>query len=93
MKFKIFFIPLLALILTACSATDKGRNQCANSLNIAWNELDIAKTEGFAGSVSYTKALSLLTAAKTEQQIESYTSCINNAKKAQYYIKESRAGR
>ncbi len=93
MKLKYLYISLLNLTLMACSATDKGRSQCAINLDSAWKQLDIAKTEGFAGSVSYTKALSLLTAAKTEQQIETYDSCIKNAQKAQYYIKESRAGR
>jgi len=93
MKIKYFLLLIISLTLIACSATDKGRNQCANSLNAAWNELDIAKAEGFAGSVSYTKALTLLTAAKTQQQVESYSRCINNANKARFYIKESRAGR
>lgn len=93
MKIKLLSLLIASFILTACSATDKGRAQCASDLDTAWHELDIAKTEGFAGSISYTKALTLLTTAKTEQQVESYDRCINNAQKANYYIKESRAGR
>ena len=56
-------------------------------------ELDLAKAEGFAGAVSYSKALSLLTGAKTQQRFEGYESCTRKAEKARFYIRESRAGR
>lgn len=55
--------------------------------------MDLAKAEGFAGAVSYSKALSLLTGAKTQQQFEGYESCTRKAEKARFYIRESRAGR
>jgi len=54
--------------------------------------LSFAKSEGFAGTVNYTKAASLLTAAKTNQTFESYDACVENAEKARYYIKESKKG-
>lgn len=56
-------------------------------------ELDLAKAEGFAGTVSYSKALPLLTGAKTQQQFEAYEGCTSKAEKARFYIRESRAGR
>lgn len=59
----------------------------------AWKELDLAKAEGFAGTVSYSKALTLLTGAKTQQQFEAYEGCTSKAEKARFYIRESRAGR
>ncbi len=62
-------------------------------LDAAWHELDLAKAEGFAGTVSYSKALSLLTGAKTQQQFEAFEGCTQKAEKARFYIRESRAGR
>ena len=57
------------------------------------NLIKLAKAEGFAGTVSYSKALSLLTAAKTQQQFEAFEGCTKKAEKARFYIRESRAGR
>ncbi|ROQ24941.1 hypothetical protein [Gallaecimonas pentaromativorans] len=84
---------LLPLLLSACAAHTGGRDECAANLDSAWQELDLAKAEGFAGTVSYTKALGLLSLAKGQQQIERYPSCIEKAKRARFYISESRQGR
>lgn len=85
---------LIAMLsMTGCAAKTVNRDACAHSLNNAWKELDLAKAEGFAGTVSYSKALSLLTAAKTQQQFEGYDGCVKNGEKARFYIRESRAGR
>ncbi|MFZ5960354.1 hypothetical protein ACOXVJ_22860 [Pseudomonas knackmussii] len=89
----VFSLLALALLLAGCSGTTVNRDNCANELSAAWRELDLAKAEGFAGTVSYSKALTLITAAKTEQQVESYGGCLDKATKARFYIKESRAGR
>lgn len=86
-------LALLALVLSGCAAKTAYRDSCANQLDAAWRELDLAKAEGFAGTVSYSKALTLLTGAKTSQQFEGYESCTRNAEKARFYIRESRAGR
>ena len=72
---------------------DRYRENCADQLDAAWKELDLAKAEGFAGTVSYSKALTLLTGAKTQQQFEAYEGCTSKAEKARFYIRESRAGR
>ena len=85
---------IAATALTACSgAPTKFRVSCDTELDTAWQELDIAKAEGFAGTVSYTKALSLITSAKTMQTVEKFESCYNQASKARFYISESRQGR
>ena len=42
---------------------------------------------------SYSKAFTLITGAKTQQQFEAYEGCTSKAQKARFYIKESRAGR
>ncbi|CAE6921450.1 MULTISPECIES: hypothetical protein [Pseudomonas] len=86
-------LPLLAVALTGCAGKTVYRDTCANQLDAAWKELSIAEAEGFAGTVSYSKALSLLTAAKTQQQFEAYEGCTSKAERARFYIRESRAGR
>ena len=88
-------LPLLtlAVLLPACAATSVGRDNCGAQLDAAWHELDLAKAEGFAGAVSYGKAVGLLTAAKTQQSFERYEGCIDKAKRARFYIAESRKGR
>ena len=86
-------LPLIALALAGCAGKTAYRDSCATQLDAAWKELDLAKAEGFAGTVSYSKALSLLTAAKTQQQFEGYDGCLEHAEKARFYIQESRAGR
>lgn len=88
----LLMLALLSL-MSGCAGKVVGRDQCASLLDTAWKELDLAKTEGFSGAVSYTKAAGLLTAAKTQQTLERYPSCIDKAKRARFYIAESRAGR
>ena len=43
--------------------------------------------------VSFYKALSLITTARTQQTVENFDNCYRNAEKARFYIRESRAGR
>ena len=86
-------LTLLVALVSGCAGKTAYRDSCANQLDAAWRELDLAKAEGFAGTVSYSKALTLLTGAKTSQQFEGYQSCTRNAEKARFYIRESRAGR
>jgi hypothetical protein len=89
----------LDLCAVDCAGTGRLRRQDRiprqlwQQLDAAWHELDLAKAEGFAGTVSYSKALSLLTAAKTQQQFEGFEGCTKKAEKARFYIRESRAGR
>ncbi len=85
-------VTTVSVLLTSCAATQVGRQSCASQLEAAWKELDIAKSEGFAGTVSYSKAVGLLSAAKFQQTIERYDSCINKASRARTYIKESKKG-
>lgn len=86
-------LSLVALTLVGCAGKTAYRESCGSQLDAAWRELDLAKAEGFAGTVSYSKALSLLTAAKTQQQFEGFQGCTAKAEKARFYIRESRAGR
>ncbi len=89
----LIVLPMLLLVLSGCAGKTAYRASCANQLDAAWRELDLAKAEGFAGTVSYSKAVSLLTAAKTQQQFEGYKGCTAKSERARFYIRESRAGR
>ena len=80
------------LLLMSCANTQEFRGSCATESDAAWQELSIAKAKGFGGTVSYTKALSLLTAARTMQVAENFDACYNNAKKARKYISDSYKG-
>lgn len=93
MRLQWLCLPLMAVMLVGCAAKTNHRSSCAQQLDAAWKELDLAKAEGFAGTVSYSKALTLITGAKTQQQFEAYAGCTKKAEKARFYIRESRAGR
>ncbi|MAT51633.1 MAG: hypothetical protein CMK32_10675 [Porticoccaceae bacterium] len=93
-SFRSAVVLAFALLVQGCSGIPSPyRESCKNEVNAAWRELDIAKAEGFAGTVSYTKALSLITTSRTMQTVENFDGCIKNARKARFYIQESRAGR
>lgn len=97
---KILFRPALVALLSllsmstlfACAGKVAGRDSCAAQLDAAWKELDLAKAEGFAGTVSYSKAVGLLSLAKGQQTIERFPGCIEKAKRARFYIAQSRKG-
>lgn len=86
-------LSMSALVLAGCSAKTSNRDACATLLQQGWSELSLAEADGFAGTVSYSKALSLLTAAKAQQQFEGYAGCREKADRALFYIRESREGR
>lgn len=71
----------------------QGRDRCAARLDAAWQEMDSAKIAGFAGTVSFAKAVGLLTSAKTQQALENFARCADEAERASFYIAESRRGR
>jgi hypothetical protein len=81
-----------SLLLVSCSAKPEFRSSCANESDAAWQELSLAKAKGFGGTVSYAKALSLLTAARTMQVAENFDACYDNARKARKYIGDSYKG-
>ncbi|MCE3253752.1 MAG: hypothetical protein K0Q67_2772 [Cellvibrio sp.] len=83
---------MFTAILSACAGKTQYRSACDQEIEAAWNELSIAKAEGFSGTVSYTKALGLITSARTMQTVENFDNCYNQAKDARFYIRESRKG-
>ena len=92
---KLFLISSLiafTFILTSCSGKTAYRDSCGNEVDAAWNELSLAKTKGLVGTVSYTKAASHITAARTMQAVENFDACYKEAKKARTYIRASYKG-
>ncbi|QEY12075.1 hypothetical protein D0B88_07170 [Cellvibrio sp. KY-YJ-3] len=83
---------VIALSLSACAGKTQYRTACASEVDAAWSELSIAKAEGFSGTVSYGKALGLITSARTMQTVENFDNCYRHAKDARFYIRESRKG-
>ena len=80
------------LFLSGCAGAPKNpklANQCDKGLHAAYQKLDYAKTKGVDGSVNWTKAASLLTAAKVQQQFGKYPNCLDKVKRARHYIKQS----
>lgn len=90
---KKILLLLLVASLAGCAGTTKGREHCAALADAAWKDLDLAKAQGFAGTVSYGKALALLTRARANQAVEDYKECEDTAARAHAYIAESRKGR
>ncbi|HUJ88078.1 MAG TPA: hypothetical protein VLX30_14610 [Burkholderiales bacterium] len=64
--------------------------QCEDGLRVAYRELDFAKASGFEGTVEYSKAAGLLTAAKVQQQFGKYPNCVDKVERARAYIVKSR---
>ena len=63
--------------------------QCRSGLKVAYEELDFAKAKGFSGTVDWTKAASLLSAASIQQEFAKYPNCVDKVRRARYYIEQS----
>ncbi len=82
---------VVSLVLAGCSGQPTQRKDvsCQRAIDSAYQALNYAKTKGFDGTVSYTKAGSLLAAAKVQRQVEEYDGCLGNVEKARFYIRQS----
>ena len=80
------------VVLAGCAGDpfSSQARQCENGLEAAYNELDFAKAKGFDGTVEYSKASSLLGAAKIQYEFGKYPNCIDKVKRARAYIRKSR---
>lgn len=79
-------------VINACSGPPKNAalaEQCENGLKTAYQELDFAKAKGFDGTVDWTKAASLLSAASIQQEFGKYPNCVDKVRRARYYIAQS----
>jgi len=64
--------------------------QCDKGLSVGYEELNFSNANGFGGSWEYTKAASLLGAAKVQSSFGSYDSCLEKVTTARAYIKASK---
>jgi hypothetical protein len=82
----------LFVCLSGCAGNPASplADQCRDGLNSAYEELDYAKANGFGGTIEYTKAASLLGAAKIQYEFEKYPNCIDKIRRARIYIERSR---
>lgn len=93
-------LPLAALmacffsVVAGCAGNPSSSlaRQCENGLSVAYKELDLAKATGFAGTVEYTKAAGLLSAAKIQSEFGKYPNCIEKVDRARAYTAKSRSG-
>lgn len=84
-----------SLFLAGCAGQpQQGRSDLACKTGIAttYDELSFARSQGFSGSVAWSKAASLLGSAKVLEQVENYSQCIDNVEKARFYIRQSQGG-
>ncbi len=89
------FVTVLTLFLAVtagCAGNPDSSlaTQCENGLEVAYKELDYAKANGFDGTVEYSKAASLLGAAKIQSEFGKYPNCIEKVQRARAYIGKSR---
>lgn len=91
MRLKLSLLSLVFFFISACAGNPESNiaRQCERGLETAYKELDFAKAKGFGGTVEYTKAASLLTAAKVQSEFEKYPNCIDKVKRARVYIRAS----
>jgi len=91
---KSIFLSLIVLttLITGCAGKQTYRASCASEMDSAWRELDVANVKGFSGSVSYSKAVGLISLGRTMQTVENFDNCIKHARDARYYISQSLQG-
>jgi hypothetical protein len=91
----ITLLMLSVAVATGCAGNPSSSQatQCENGLTVAYQELDFAQAKGFGGTVEYTKAASLLAAARIQSEFGKYPNCIDKVQRARAYIAKSQAGR
>jgi len=93
----IIMAAMVTITLAGCSSAPTKpaeelalAKKCDKGLDVGYKELNFSNAKGFGGSWEYTKAASLLSAAKVQSGFGSYTGCIEKVKTARAYIRESR---
>ncbi|HEX9628198.1 MAG TPA: hypothetical protein VGA00_14750 [Acidiferrobacterales bacterium] len=81
----------MAVLTTACSGRIAGNQavECSEGLKIAYVELEEAEVNGFGGTVAWSKAAGLLTAASVQKEFEKYPNCVDKVRRARLYIREA----
>jgi hypothetical protein len=82
----------IAASIAACPGPPKNialAEQCERGLDVAYDELNFAKAKGFGGTVAWTQAASLLSAASVQKEFRKYPNCVDKVRRARYYIEQS----
>lgn len=82
----------VAASIAACPGPPRNielAEQCEQGLDVAYKELDFAKAKGFGGTVAWTQAASLLSAASVQKEFRKYPNCVDKVRRARYYIEQS----
>ena len=86
-----FSLAFLLATAPAYAAGAKGaKAACENGLKQAYHELDLAKAKGLGGTWEITKAATLLTGAKVQQEFGKYPNCDDKVRRARAFIARSR---
>jgi len=83
----------LPLALSGCSgdSADVGLGPaCADGLEAGYRELNQAEADGLSSSVKWTRAGSLLGAAKIQEQFGEYQNCVIKVREARALLREMR---
>jgi len=89
---KLSIAVILTMFLIAGCETNPSSasaRQCLSGLKVAKQELNYAETQGFSGTVEYTKAATLITGASIQYEFGKYPNCIDKVKRARRFIKNS----
>ena len=82
-----------ALLVGACGGEPGEASlapACSGGLSQAEAELNDAKARGVGGAVRWTKAASLIGAARVQETFEEYQNCVVKVREARAYIRDMR---
>lgn len=80
---------LTSVVIGACAGNPGSplAQRCSGGLAAAQSELNTARVNGFGSTVNWSKAASLLSAAKVQYQFEHYPNCIDKVQRARAYLR------
>lgn len=82
----------LSLVIGGCTGNPGGEmaERCSRGLATANGELQSARVRGLSGTANWSKAASLLTAAKVQYEFEHYPNCVEKVQRARVYLRRLR---
>lgn len=89
---RVAAIVVIAASIAACPGPPRDielAEKCEQGLKVAYDELDFAEAKGFSGTVAWTQAASLLSAASIQKEFRKYPNCVDKVRRARYYIEQS----
>lgn len=93
--YALWLVPVFTVLVSGCAGTGgAGREDvaCKKAIEVAYDALSLARSQGFSGTVAWSKASGLLGAAKVQEQLEDYADCLDKVRRAEFYIQQSQGG-